>query len=72
MTVGRRRIQVPEAPRLVGDDSASASYLVTVAPNANGVATGADRDTARFVAALRKVDGAWRLTSSRPVPPDAR
>lgn len=63
--VGRQRVVVPRGPS-AGADSATADYAVTVAPNTDGVAIGADRDTAWFIAELRKVDGAWRMTSSRP------
>lgn len=67
MLVGRRRIEVAGAPRTTDTDAATAEFLVRVATNADGVATGADRDTARYVAELRKVDGTWRMTGSRPL-----
>lgn len=65
--VGRQQLLVPSAPSGKGADSATAAYAVTVAPNTDGVAVGADRDTAWFVAQLRKVDGGWRAISSRRV-----
>lgn len=66
MAVGRQRVEVPRAPVSSEKDIATAEYLVRVVPNADGVATGADRDTARFVADLRRVDGGWQMIASRP------
>jgi hypothetical protein len=66
MVVGRKRLAMTTSPRLTGDAEASAPYLVTIAPNASGTAVGAGADTTRFVAALRKDGGGWRMVSSRP------
>jgi hypothetical protein len=66
MMVGRKRLVMTGSPRVTGDAEASAAYLVTIAPNATGTAVGADQDTARFVADLRKDGGKWRMVSSRP------
>lgn len=68
VVVGHPVITMPESPRRIAPDTASATYLVTLAPNADGVATGADRDTARFVARLVMKDGSWRMTSRQPAP----
>ena len=57
---GRRRLVVRDAPFTVGKDSVVVNYLLTVAPNANGVALGADQDTTRHRALLLKMDGRWR------------
>ncbi len=59
--VGAQRVAVPAKTTLVGRDSARATYVVTVIPNENGMAAGADRDTTRHDALLEKVDGRWRL-----------
>ncbi|MDB4886201.1 MAG: hypothetical protein JWN79_1639 [Gemmatimonadetes bacterium] len=73
VVAGRRHLVVPSSPSRAGKDSATAEYLVTVAPNEDGRATGADRDTSRFVAALRREGGAWKVVGSQPaVPPAAR
>lgn len=56
---GRQRLVVRDKPHAVGKDSVAVDYLLTVAPNANGVALGADRDSTRRRALLRKEDGRW-------------
>jgi hypothetical protein len=58
--VGRRRLAVIASPKALGPDSASVEYLATLAANANGAALGANRDTTRSIARLRRVDGRWR------------
>jgi hypothetical protein len=63
--VGTRRIDVVDAPKAIHRDSATADYVVTVAPNANGVATGADRDTTFAAARLIRRDGRWRVLTTR-------
>jgi hypothetical protein len=64
--VGRRRIAVVGAPRRAGRDSARADFIVTVAPNENGIGTGAAADTGRYVAELVRGDGQWRLVATQP------
>jgi hypothetical protein len=63
--VGTRRLEVIEAPRASHRDSATTEYVVTVAPNANGVATGADRDSTFAEAQLVRRDGRWRVLTTR-------
>lgn len=67
MIVGRQRLLVPKGASS-GADSATAEYALTVAPNPDGVGVGADRDTAWFIAELRKVQGKWQMSSSRRRP----
>lgn len=62
---GRQRIAVERAPRLIGADSAEVDYVLTVAPNANGVALGANLDAIRRRAVLGKVEGRWRVVRLR-------
>ena len=62
---GRQRVIVTDAPRDVGKDSALVPYVLTVAPNENGVALGADRDSARHQALLRREDGKWVVIAWR-------
>lgn len=69
--VGTRRLVVGAAPRAVERDVASVEYVATVAPNANGVAIGADRDSTHAVAELRKRDGQWRVVATRLRLPEA-
>jgi hypothetical protein len=57
---GRQRLAVRDAPRAVGEDSVAVDFLLTVTPNANGVALGADRDSTRRRALLWREDGRWR------------
>jgi hypothetical protein len=66
MPVGTRKIVVAATPAANGNDAATAPYLITVATNPDGAAIGADRDTSRFVAELRRVDGRWRVATIRP------
>jgi hypothetical protein len=56
---GRQRVVVKDAPREVGRDSVRVAFLLTIAPNANGVALGADRDTVQQQALFRREDGKW-------------
>lgn len=65
--VGRRQLVVTEAPRANGNDSASVRYVATVAPNANGAAMEADRDSIPYMAHLRREGGRWRVTNLRPI-----
>ncbi len=58
---GRQHLVVRDAPKKVGNDSVAVNYLVTVKPNVNGVGIGADRDTTRRRALLRREDGTWTL-----------
>jgi hypothetical protein len=60
VVVGRQRLVVRMASRLIGKDSASAAYLSTVAPNANGIALGADKDSVPRRALLVRQSGEWR------------
>jgi hypothetical protein len=64
--VGQRRIAVVGTPKRAGPDSARAEFIVTVAPNVNGIGTGAAGDTARYEAELFRDDGRWRLVGTRP------
>jgi hypothetical protein len=64
--VGHRRVALVGAPKRTGADSAAADFIVTVAPNENGIGTGAARDTARYVAELLRDGGRWRLAATRP------
>jgi hypothetical protein len=63
--VGTRRFAILGAPKASRRDSATADYVVTVAPNANGVAVGADRDSVFAEARLIRRDGRWRLLATR-------
>jgi hypothetical protein len=63
--VGTRRLAVVAPPKAIGADSATVEYVTTVAPNANGAATGADRDSTFGIADLHRVDGRWRVSSTR-------
>lgn len=56
---GRHRVVVRDEPRSVGDDSAEVTWLITVAPNENGKALGADRDSLPRRALLVREDGRW-------------
>ena len=58
---GTRRLIVRSGAKSVGRDSASVEYFLTIAPNANGTALGADKDTTRRHALLVKADGGWRV-----------
>ena len=61
VNAGRHKLDVAEKPILVGKDSALAEYLITVVPNASGVALDAAKDTSRHRALLRKEEGRWRV-----------
>jgi hypothetical protein len=63
--VGNRRLVVVASPRAIVRDSATVEYVSTIAPNANGAATGADRDSTFGIAELRRVDGRWQVASTR-------
>jgi hypothetical protein len=63
--VGTRRLAVTASPKLVQKDEATVDYVATIAPNGNGVAVGADRDTTFGVAELRQRDGRWSVTATR-------
>ena len=65
VTIGRQRVVVKDAPRAVGQDSVAVTYLLTVAPNANGVALGVDKDSVRQRALLGRDDGKWVVLSWR-------
>lgn len=67
--IGRTRLSVPSSPRSTGHDSATVNYVATIAPNVNGVALGADRDTAHAVAVLTRVDGRWRVAAGAVASP---
>lgn len=58
---GRQRVVVHDKPQSVGRDSVQVDYLLAVAPNANGVALQADRDSTRHRALLMREDGRWRV-----------
>lgn len=62
---GRQRVIVKAAPRDAGKDSVVVDYVLTVAPNENGVALGADRDSTKLQALLRREDGKWVVISWR-------
>jgi hypothetical protein len=63
--VGTRRLAVTDAPKVVRRGEATVDYVATIAPNANGVAAGADRDTTFAVAELRQRDGRWQVVATR-------
>jgi hypothetical protein len=63
--VGHERLVVPTTPLLTGRDSATARYVVTVAPNANGVALAADRDSVHREATLVRTDSGWQVVGVR-------
>ena len=48
-------------PRHLGGDSAEVHYLLTIAPNASGLALGANGDSVHRQAILHKVDGRWEV-----------
>ena len=67
VAVGSQRVAMLRKPR-VGGDSARVDYLLTVRPNPDGVALGADRDSVIRTALLMRVDGRWviaRIDSAR-------
>ena len=63
--VGTRRFEVTDAPKASHRDSATAEFVVTVAPNANGVAIGANRDSTFGEARLLRHDRRWRVLDTR-------
>jgi hypothetical protein len=63
--VGTRRLAVLAPPKAVERDVAVVEYVSTIAANANGAATGADRDSTVAIADLRRVDGRWRVVATR-------
>ena len=69
--IGRPRIAVTSSPKSVGRDSATVNYVATIAANANGVALGADRDSAHSVAVLTRVDGRWRVAPGAVASPSS-
>jgi hypothetical protein len=64
--VGKQRLVVVGSPRATERDVAVVDYATTVAPNANGAAMAADRDSAQAVAVLHRVDGRWQVASRAP------
>ena len=62
---GRRRLAIERLPRHLGGDSAEVHYLLTIAPNASGLALGANSDSVHRKAMLRKVDGRWEVLRLR-------
>lgn len=63
--IGRRRLAVLASSRGTDRDAATVAYVATVAPNANGVAVGADRDSVFGIADMRRRDGQWRVAGTR-------
>jgi len=63
--VGTRHLAVVAAPRAITPDTATVEYVATIAPNANGAATGADRDSTFAIAELHRMDGRWRVVRTR-------
>jgi len=63
--VGHQQLAVPTTPVLTGRDSASASFVVTVAVNASGVAMAADRDSLHREATLVRTDSGWQVVRVR-------
>jgi hypothetical protein len=64
--IGRPFFAVVSSPRITAPDVATVEYVATVAPNANGAALHADRDSVHSVAVLKRVDGRWRMASTMP------
>ena len=62
---GSRRLSIERIPRHLGGDSAEVNYLLTTAPNASGLALGADGDTVHLKAMLQKADGNWHVLRMR-------
>jgi hypothetical protein len=60
---GHHRVVVNDPPRDVGRDSVMVDYLLTVAPNANGVALQADKDSVRLRALFLREEGKWVVAS---------
>jgi hypothetical protein len=59
--IGRQKLAVTERPQRVGKDTARVEYVETVAPNVNGSAMAADRDSMRREALMVKSDAGWRV-----------
>jgi hypothetical protein len=57
---GLRRLVVRNGAKKMNADTATVEYLLTVVPNHNGTALGADQDTTRRRALLVRTDGEWR------------
>ena len=62
---GKRRLAIEGAPRHLGGDSAEVRYLLTIAPNASGLALGANGDSVHRQAMFRKVEGRWQVLRMR-------
>jgi len=60
---GHSRLVVNEPPRKVGHDSVIVDYLLTVAPNENGVALQADKDSIQRRALFLREEGKWVVAS---------
>lgn len=65
VTAGRKLLVVASPPKRVGKDSVMVDYVVTVLPNANGVALRSDEDSTPFRALLRRDEGRWRVLNAR-------
>jgi hypothetical protein len=63
--VGTRRLTVTDAAKVVRNGEATVDYVATIAPNANGAAVGADRDTTFGLAELRERDGRWEVVATQ-------
>ena len=63
--VGTRRVGVLASAKGTGKDQATVDYVTTVAPNVNGTALGADRDSIFGIAYLRRSDGRWQVRATR-------
>jgi hypothetical protein len=60
---GRQRVVVNRLPRKVGRDSVVVDYVLTVAPNENGVALQADKDSLQLRALFLREEGKWVIVS---------
>ena len=65
VTAGKQKLSIERAPRTLGGDSAEVRYVLTVAPNASGLALGAGTDSVHRLAMLRRVDGQWQVARLR-------
>lgn len=65
VSAGKQQLAIEHAPRTLGGDSAEVRYVLTVAPNASGLALGAGADSVHHLAMLRKVDGQWQVARLR-------
>lgn len=59
--IGHQKLAVTERPARVGKDTARVEYVETVAPNVNGSAMAADRDSAYRAALMVKSEAGWRV-----------